>query len=365
MVLHQLFKRLLYAIPTLWIMVSLIFLLSRVLPGAFGEQQLLMADESFYGKGSAQQRTAAYEQLLNRTNQQLPLFYISIAPILPSATADYSYLLPDFEWHGSQNQYHLWASQLLKGSLGVSFASNRAVADSILEAAGNTIWILLASMVAAIALALVLSISMVQHNRTHWRRFILSFLIVLDSLPLFVLSLLLLLLLANPDALQIFPAFGLSYGESAGLTGFQKIAYDLPYFILPILTLVLAEIPYLTNQLYNALNTSLQSDYIRTARAKGLSERTIILKHALRNALLPVITVLSDLLPVLVAGTIIIETIFAIPGVGRLLVSSVLARDFPVIVGIVVVIALVKMLSHILADVLYTIADPRIKHKAA
>ncbi|NDK55990.1 ABC transporter permease [Pontibacter fetidus] len=361
--LRYLFRRLLYTIPTLWVMVTLIFLLSRVLPGTFGQEQISQAGEGFYSKGSQQQRNAAHEQLLARTNQHLPLFYVTFAPLATSqATSNYSYLLPDLTWNGTKNQYHIWAAALFTGSLGESFASSRPVLEILWEAAGNTIWLLLISMALTIVLALLISVSIVQDRAVKRRRVLLSFLILLDSFPVFLTGLLLLLLLANPDALQLFPVFGLGYHHAGEQSGFMSFIVNLPHLVLPIICLVLAELPYLTNHLYTSLKGTLQADYIRTARAKGLPQNQVIVKHALRNALLPVITVLSDMLPALVAGTVVIETIFAIPGVGRLLVTSVLARDFPVIVGIVVIIAIAKMLSHIVADILYALADPRIRH---
>lgn len=361
--LRLLLKRILYALPTLWLMVSVLFLLSRILPGNYGEQQVLQKEEAFYGKGSQQSRTAAYGQLLERTNQQLPLFYFSIAPLSENGIQPdtYQYLLPEFNWHGTQNQYHRWAASLIKGSLGESYRTSRPVIETIADAAGNTFWIILVSTVLTITLALVAGITMVGSKYKISRRLLLPSLIFIDSVPLFVISLLLLLLLANPDTLQLFPVYGLGFHTTEQLTGWDAAITHVPYLVLPIVCLVLAELPYLTNQFYSSLAGTMQAEYIKTAKAKGLTESQVIRKHAFRNALLPVITVLSDTLPALLAGTIIIETVFAIPGLGRLLVTSVLARDFPVIVGIVVVVALVKMAAHIIADMLYAVADPRLR----
>lgn len=360
--LRHLLERLLYTIPTIWVMVSLIFLLSRILPGTFGEQQILHTEEGFYSKGLQQNRTAAYEQLLHRTNQQLPLFYIGFAPVSSASRQAYSFLIPDFNWHGSNNQYHIWAKNIVSGSLGHSFASSRAVTEVIWEATGNTFAIVLLSLIIALGLALLLGINMVQGKGIKWRRLLLSSLMVLDSFPLFVLCLLLLLFFANPDFFQLFPVFGLSYTLTSNQSGITSFFAQLPYLALPIISLVLVNLPYLTNQFYSSLAGTMHADYIKTARSKGLTPYKVVMNHAFRNAVLPLITVLTDFIPTLVAGAVIIETIFAIPGVGRLLVTSVLARDFPVIVGIVVFIALVKMVSHVIADLLYAAADPRITH---
>jgi peptide/nickel transport system permease protein len=157
----------------------------------------------------------------------------------------------------------------------------------------------------------------------------------------------------------------MGYFSETKLTWFQARSQWLQFMALPMLCLVLANLPYLTNQFYHALSGTANQDYIRTARAKGLSENNVIRRHMLRNALLPVITLLSDFLPALVAGAVIIETIFAIPGIGRLLIDSVMARDYPVLVGIVVMVAVFKQLAHLFADLLYAMADPRIRHATA
>ena len=268
--------------------------------------------------------------------------------------------MPRISWNGFQNQYHLWLTGLFTGDMGLSFVSSRPVTELIWEAAGTTVWLLLLSFAITLSLALLVSLRMVSSGGEGLRNMLLPVLIVLDSVPFFVLCLVLLLLFANPDMLQLFPVFGLGYVSLSDQSVWSALAYSLPYLVLPIVCLVLANLPYITNQFYSSLKGTMQADYIRTARAKGLPERQVIRKHALRNALLPVITILTDVLPALVAGAVVIETIFAIPGIGRLLVSSVLSRDFPVIVGIVVVIALVKMLSHVLADIFYALTDPRI-----
>ncbi|MBB6611975.1 ABC transporter permease [Pontibacter sp. Tf4] len=356
-------KRLLVAIPVIWFMVSAIFLLSRLLPGTYGETQLLSPEAGFYGKSLQTDRTAAYQQLLQRTGQDLPLFYISIAPLSEVHTATtFSYLVPDLEWHGTRNQYHHWAAALLTGHLGVSFTNSQPVSALIADAAGNTFLILLVSMVLTSVLAFYAGIAMVQDTGKKWRKPMLALLVLLDSIPLFVLCLLLLLLLANPDAWQLFPVFGLGLNLHDTQSNWVTQA---SYMVLPVACLVLANLPYLTNQVYTSLTGTLQAGYIKTARAKGLPHAKVVTRHALRNALLPVITTLSDMLPALFAGSVVIETIFAIPGVGRLLVSSVLSRDFPVIIGIVIVVALIKMVSHIVADVAYSAADPRIRARTA
>ncbi|WP_299708254.1 ABC transporter permease [uncultured Pontibacter sp.] len=458
----SLLKRLLLATLVLWSIATAVFLISKVMPGTYGSEQLNQADPGYYSRGDATVLDRAYREFLRSTNQDLPLFYFSVAsgatpdtlhrvfpmrdrlflerlalrygdprqatlffrnlkgfetaiaeqqrtilqpylyaiyqhtqpvqlqhalqaldtlPLAPTSDTQkqrmladgytllntsikHRYLQPAFQWHGLSNQYHLWFSGMAKGNWGISLRDGRPVAQVLYEAIGNTWWLLLASMVFASLLAMELALLMIRRAGRKWRQITLPFLFLLDSIPVFVLAILLLVLLASPAFLQLFPVYGMGYHTASEPNLFARMSQWLQYMALPMISLVLVNLPYLTNQFYHALKAVSEQDYIRTARAKGLSESAVIRRHMLRNALLPVITLLSDFLPALVAGAVIIETIFAIPGVGRLLIDSVLARDYPVIVGIVVVIALFKLLSHLLADLLYHVADPRLRQAA-
>lgn len=280
-------------------------------------------------------------------------------------SSGYTYLFPSAQWHGTQNQYHRWLSDLIQGSLGNSLRDGRPVTMVLSEAIGNTWWLLLASIVIATLLAMELAILMVRRSGRVWRSTLLPSLFLLDSVPLFVLAMVLLVLLANPAFLQLFPVYGMGYYNTYDASWLQQVSQWLQFMTLPMICLVLANLSYLTNQFYQAVAAVAGQDFIRTARAKGLSEQVVIRRHMLRNALLPVITLLSDFLPALVAGAVVIETVFAIPGVGRLLIDAVLSRDYPVIVGIVVVVAVFRLLSHLLSDLLYSMADPRVRSQAS
>ncbi|MCC9167933.1 ABC transporter permease [Pontibacter harenae] len=360
-------KRLALSVPFLWLLASLVFLLSRSLPGNFGEERILQQD-SYYSKGSNSSRQQVYQDYLQRTGLNLPLFYFSLAePSVSQAVEvteqiglDYRFFLPNLQWHGTLNQYHNWLTNLVKGNLGTSYKNGDAVSNILLNRIGNTFLILLISMALASVVALEVSVHLAQQRRQLSRKLILPSLFVLDSVPMFVLALLLLVLFASPAFLQLFPVYGLGYYGSMGSNWWQQLAGKFPYMVLPILCLTLANLPYLTTQIYRSVTDTLLADFSRTAKAKGLQEKKVIRKHVLPNALLPVITLLTDFLPALVAGAVIIETIFAIPGMGSLLIDSILARDYPVIVGIVLVIATIKVLAHLTSDVLYQMADPRL-----
>ncbi|MHA6248121.1 ABC transporter permease [Pontibacter sp. CAU 1760] len=362
---YHLLKRLLLIIPALWALGTIVFLLSRILPGSYASERILGAEAGFYSTGATADREAAYQAYLHRTGQDLPLFYFSLSPAAlpkkPTGADAYTFLIPQFTWHGSHNQYQRWLRQATQGDFGTSLKNGQPVAHLLRSSVGNTLWLLLCSMLVALLVAFEASIRMVQGKGQWLRKLLLPVLFVLDSIPPFVLALLLLTLFANPDFLPLFPAFGMGYYTPQGVGLGQQLTEWLFYMALPLSCLVLFNLPYLTSQFYNALRAALQEDYIRTAKAKGLAEAKVIRKHAVRNALLPLITLLSDFIPALVAGTFIIETVFAVPGTGRLLIDSVLARDYPVLTGIILLVAAFRMLAYLLADLAYTWADPRIK----
>ncbi|MFT2011478.1 ABC transporter permease [Pontibacter sp. 13R65] len=454
-----LLRRLFYGLLALWLISTLIFLLSRFLPGSFAAQSILKENDSFYNTGSIESRQAAYQSYLRRTRLDLPLFYFSIsssaqpdtaiqllqesdklllqqlswhygnpklateyfrnlknlikragpqaqsevrvhiqellqttdaAKIKKSAAAlqqllgsstesfqlqqtaealiyskqQWKTLLPRFSWHGGRNQFHQWLSQLFQGNLGNSYRDNSSVLDLVLKAIGTTWWVLLLSMLLTTFLALELSILFVKQRAGKWRKTLLPLLFITDRIPVFILALLLLIFLASPDFLQLFPVYGMGAYQPQDQHWLQRFVNLFPYMVLPVVCLVCVNLPYITNQFYWSLSDVSHADFIRTAKAKGLSERQVIRKHMLRNALFPIITLLSDFLPALVGGVVVIETIFAIPGIGRLLIESVQTRDYPVMVGVVLVVALFKVIAHFVSDIFYGLADPRIRQKS-
>ena len=135
------------------------------------------------------------------------------------------------------------------------------------------------------------------------------------------------------------------------------------HLVLPVLVTGLTGLAALARYSRSAMLEVIRQDYVRTARAKGLSERDVILKHAFRNALIPIVTLLGLMLPELIGGSFIFETIFAYPGMGRLGYDAIMARDYPVLMGIGTIVALLTLLGNLLADVLYAFADPRIRYQ--
>jgi peptide/nickel transport system permease protein len=157
------------------------------------------------------------------------------------------------------------------------------------------------------------------------------------------------------------PISGLQSLDYARLSLGGKILDRLRHLILPVLVGSLGGLAGFSRYMRSNMLEVIRQDYIRTARAKGLAERTVIYKHALRNALLPVVTILGLSVPSLIGGGVIFETIFAIPGMGQLFYNSVMSRDYPVIMGILVIGAALTLLGNLLADISYALVDPRIR----
>ncbi|WP_157807571.1 ABC transporter permease [Hymenobacter chitinivorans] len=305
---------------------------------------------------TAAQLRAAEFRLQQRLGLDLPLFYLT-----PTLAPQRGWGLR-WQWNGWHNQYHVWLRGLAQGDLGQSFRDDQPVANLLSQALVSTLTLTTGAFVLTLAAAYGVALGLSRYRR--WRTLVLAGLHLLQGLPVFVVAVLLLLFLANPDVLMLFPAYGLARPDFPP----QPWAYQLLatgyHLILPWLSLVLVSFPALAVQLDTALQHELWQQYIVTARAKGLASRYVVNRHALRNALLPTIAQVADLLPALVAGAVVVELIFALPGMGRTMAEAAAARDFPVLLGAVLLVALVRLLGQILADWLYYLADPRIRLEA-
>ena len=183
------------------------------------------------------------------------------------------------------------------------------------------------------------------------------------SLPTFFVGTLLLFTFSNPDVLYWFPESGLQNPITFDPTGSlgEKLNHWIPHLILPFITFSYGSLAYLSRITRSSVAEETSKDYILTARSKGLSENKILWKHALRNALLPLITVVGQLFPIAIGGSVIIETIFSLPGIGWEAYRAVMNYDYPVIVAIFTLGGFLTVIGYITADLLYAWADPRIR----
>ncbi|RZL16680.1 MAG: ABC transporter permease subunit, partial [Hymenobacter sp.] len=251
--------------------------------------------------------------------------------------------------------------QVLRGNLGYSYRDGQPVTALLKHAVAYSLPLAATAAGLAVALALALGLYLARTPAGWLPTLVRAALAALQVTPLFLLALVLLLLFANPDALNLLPG---SESDMEATTGWVALGQWLARAALPLLSLVLAVLPGLSLPLAAALRDEATLGYATTARAKGLTMKAMLRKHALPNALLPLLTTLTELLPSLVAGTVVVEVLFAVPGSGRLLAEAAAAHDYPLVVAGVLLTAAVRLLSLVLADVLYFLADPRLRPTA-
>lgn len=250
-------------------------------------------------------------------------------------------------------QFVSWLGQLARGDLGDSIFLGRPALTAILERAEPTILLTLTSLFIAAVLGIGFGVvAAVKHGSWIDQLSSLTALIGV-SIPNFWFGLLLIL------------SFAVHYGwfPSSGYVspreGFLRCLY---YLALPALTLGISQAALISRITRSAMLDVLKHDFVRTAVAKGLSPRVVIVGHALKNAFVPILTVIGIVLAALLSGAIVVETVFAIPGVGRLVITSIARRDYPVIQGVVIVITVVYVLVNLVVDVMYMVIDPRIRY---
>lgn len=251
-------------------------------------------------------------------------------------------------------QYLFFLGGLLRGDLGESLALDRSVVRALLERAEPTIALTALSLAVAIVVGVVTGvIAAVYHNRPTDQ--VLSTLALVGvSIPNFWLGLLLILLFAV--RFGWFPAAGYPPIAEGGL------AQSLHYLILPSFALGLSQASIISRITRSTMLDIFRQDFVRTAVAKGVGQRLVVVRHVLANALIPIVTVIGLVLAALLSGAVVIETVFAIPGLGRLVISSIARRDYPVIQGIVLMTALVYVFVNFVVDLLYTVVDPRVRY---
>jgi len=249
-------------------------------------------------------------------------------------------------------QYAAWLGRALRGDLGRSLRTNQPVAEAILERLPVTLELLVAALSVSLAIAIPMGIVSAVKRNSGVDLVSTVFALVGFAMPGFWLGIILIYVFAlllrwlPPSGWVPLPA---------------SVPQNLLSLVLPAFTLGTALAALVTRQLRSGMLEVLRQDYVRTAQAKGLSERQVVGKHALKNALISVVTVVGLQLGGLLGNTIITETLFALPGVGRLMIDSIFSRDFFVVQGVILFLAVGYVLSNLLVDVLYSYLDPRIR----
>jgi peptide/nickel transport system permease protein len=270
------------------------------------------------------------------------------------------------EWHldePSWAQYAWWMGQVVRGRLPPSYVQDRPVSEVLANKVVATTVLAVTAILVAFVLGLVTGILAAMNQGTWLDAAVLTLSLVWISTPVFWLGLMFILLFAR--TLHWLPVAG--YGE-AGLRlpflpspTFQPLP-ELPHLVLPALSLALLSTGYFTRLTRSALLEVIRQDYVRTAAAKGLSRATVVVKHALRNALIPVVTIVGINFASLLGGAVATEYVFAWPGMGKELLHAVNLRDYPVVMGGVLGIATVFVIVNLGVDLCYALIDPRIRH---
>ena len=249
---------------------------------------------------------------------------------------------------------------LARLDLGTSIRYRRPVLDVIGDHWRYSIYLSLMSLFLAYLISVPIGILAAVKQNTFADRGIGIFLFVLYSLPSFFVATLAQSYLTRANGLDIFPVSGFQSVDPLQVTTWDWMLNILWHMVLPVFCLTYTALAVLSRYARSGLLDVIRSDYIRTARAKGLSEWVVILKHAVRNGMIPILTLLGTTLPVLIGGSIIIEFIFVIDGMGRLMIQSILFRDYNVIMGILLISSILTLIGILLSDISYALVDPRI-----
>jgi peptide/nickel transport system permease protein len=262
-------------------------------------------------------------------------------------------------------QYWKWLTSFLTGNFGYSFGQQRPINQILPEVLWNTLQLTLVSLVIIFVVGMLVGI--VQAVRQYsLADNVLTFLaLFFFSMPTFWFALMLSLVFALKASQWgwpvVLPSSGMTSVGYEFLSPWEQAKDRLLHLVLPATALGLGTAAGVARYMRGSMLEVIHQDFIRTARAKGLSERTVIFKHALRNALIPIITLLGLYLPFLLSGAVLVETIFAWPGMGRTIVDAIFQRDYPLVMATSFVIAAVVVLGNLLSDILYAVVDPRIR----
>lgn len=251
-------------------------------------------------------------------------------------------------------QYGRWLGNAVQGDLGTSYSAIQPVTSVIRERLPNTAILAATSIILAAALALPLGVMSAMRRNSVFDRAVAGFSFMGTSVPVFWLGIMLIVLFSI--RLDWLPSGGMStIGEDFSLRD------RLSHLILPVAVLSIGNLAELTRYTRSGMISILQEDYMRTARAKGLSELRVISIHGLKNVLIPVVTVLGVMIPRAMGSAAITETVFSWPGMGRLAVESATSRDYPVVLGATLTIAVITIASSLITDLLYGVLDPRVR----
>ena len=253
-------------------------------------------------------------------------------------------------------RYAIWLSDVAQLNLGVSQSNRRPVSSLIADAIPNTMRLALISLAVAMLIGFPLGVFAAINANRRVDAIITGINSLGLAMPAFWFGLLLILFFSVE--LKWLPASGIGDAN-------QSFMQRLPYLIMPVATIAVSNLSVFSRYVRSAMIDVLSADYVRTARAKGLAEKVVIFNHALRNAMIPVITIVGIQFGRLLGGAVVTESVFAYPGIGRLVINSIANRDYPVVQGTLMLVVLIFLITNIIVDASYALLDPRVKLERA
>ncbi len=329
--LTYLLRRLLWMVPTLFGITLLLFCVMRLAPGD-------PATIRFGQVGGGMAQGTNFEDAITKFRQK---HHLDEHPVV---------------------QYGYWLGSLATLDFGNEFSRPHVkVRDELWERLKVTVPLSVVSVLLSYLIALPLGILSAVRQRSLGDRVTTLVLFLLYSLPTFWAGLMLILIFGK-TGLGWLPVLGLHDKDAALLTGWAWWKDLLLHCVMPVATLTYGGLAYLSRQMRVGMLETVRADYIRTARAKGLSEKVVVLRHALRNSLIPVVTVFATILPVLIGGAVLVESIFNIPGMGLYAYEGLIKRDYNVVMATTTMSAVMTLIGFLLSDILYAVVDPRISY---
>lgn len=339
-----LLKRLLILVPTLIGITIVVFGIVNLAPGSPVEQKLQQLKfAGAEGGGNSNTTSAASNASAVVSNE-----------VLEALKKQYGFDKP------VHIRYWIWLKNLAKLDFGESFTYEEEVTSVVMSKLPVSLQFGITSLFLSYLISIPLGIMKAIKDGTKFDHITSFILFVAYSIPGFMLAIFLIVFLAGGSFFDFFPIGGLYSDFYDEMDFFERIWDRIYHFVLPLVCYTIGSFTTLTILMKNSLIEEIKKDYIRTARAKGLPEKTVYLKHALRNALIPIVTGLGSFLSVFFAGSLLLEKIFQLDGMGLLGFNSLLSRDYNVLMGLVFIQSLLMLLGNIISDIAYVLVDPRI-----
>lgn len=340
--LNYLIRRFVLIIPTLIGITLLVFFIVNLAPGSPIEQQL----QALKFSGSAESASSNSSGAATVSQE-----------VLDALNKQYGFDKPIYE------RYWIWLKNLVKLDFGESFTYEEEVTSVIASKFPVSLQFGIMSLILSYLISIPLGVFKAIKSGSKFD-YVTSFILFLAySIPGFMLAIILIVYFAGGSYFDIFPIGGL-YSDFYDEMNFgEKVIDRIHHFVLPLICYTIGSYTTLTLLMKNSLMEEIKKDYVRTARAKGLSESIVYFRHALRNALIPIVTGIGGFLGVFFAGSLLLEKVFQLDGIGLLGFNSILSRDYNVIMGLLAIQALLMLLGNIISDIAYVLVDPRIDFK--